>query len=147
MSEDSNDKLQVRLTRAALERLIGGDKELELLIGKQALAAVVGRHLDVVQDAIRNQMELMMGVVDASKFRLSREALANVDSVVAGQVNNQVKQYLLSRNGDIAVMVKAEIDRQMPEAVKYCVERAINAMADTMIKKAKEAAALPPTHA
>lgn len=144
MSEIPLDKLKLTLTRAALERLIGGEREMELFLTDAAVRQVVSKRLEAVKQevrkAIENEIAIVFGHNEPSyrgpQFVLSPTVRQAINSNVVESVKERVKEYVQADASDLSKM----IDEQIKGAVEMFVSGIINTKVRESLNKAVDAA-------
>lgn len=127
-AEPPNEKIQLRLTRSALERLIAGEPQLEVLLSHAAVKEVLNDHLTNVKKMIDLAAEEAMGRYDAGakKFHLSGPVNRAVSEWAQKLVETQVGNYLRNQAAEIRQSVDEATAKQLAPAVTQAVEAAKN---------------------
>lgn len=151
------ENLHVRLTVAALDRLIGGDKEMEMILSNQAVQSVISTRMQSVVERVKKVVEEAIGSSFGKNnrpgqsgswentFAISPPARQAIESFVNVEVECKVKEYLNSPK------FKEVIDRRITDSIEResvkVVEEAVKAQVEETMKKvieaAKEAVNLP----
>lgn len=144
--------LKITLTRAALDRLIGGDKEMELILTHAAVQQVISDHLAVVkqhtESAIKSMIEESIGgfqrLWDSGKYVdrfvvgsvLSAAISEQIKYIIDANVHNFLQEKLV-RSGKIRSMVTDLIDEKTDMWIKQEVERSIRKRIDAAVDAIK----------
>lgn len=133
MSDDRNPNqaLKVTLTRAALERLIGDDAQMQVVLTKAAVREVVDRHMQTVTDAVESAIKEMLrsaigevvekwsGGSRTSVLQLSDIAKSAINATIKPSIDACITSYL----NDQAESIKAYADSAVDKAAKSRIER------------------------
>ncbi len=122
LNNQTEEKLQLRLTRAALERLIGNDYQMEVIMSHAAVKQVIDRHL--------GPLSLAISEFANSVPKVTTEVAAMISTVV----KQEVARILREDNQALLHMVQDEVQSQIEPAVKTAVADARR----LLIKKLQE---------
>lgn len=116
MSDPLVTKIQLKLTRPALERLIGDDAELETIIGHQAINTIIDRHVPKLLERIGERVKAGLDLQGGSQLNVLLHEKIRV--VIATEVGN----YLRCNDVAVRAMIREEVEKHLPEHVKYATQ-------------------------
>lgn len=147
------EQLKMVLTRSALERLIGNEPQLEVLLTHSAVRQVISKRFSALQEhvdratdvAIKNAFGSFVKTPAVSyrspakeEFVLSGAAKKAVDAYVADAVKEQMQQYMSDPgflatvsvliNETLNTQVVSEINQQAEKRIREVVAKASDAV-------------------
>lgn len=124
---DEPTKVQVKLSRAALERLIGDDVQLEMALGHQAVNAMMQRYGDKLLETL--EKHIAAGVDLQGSHVRNVELNNHIRRVIQGEVGN----YLRCHDSQIKLMISQAIGEQLPGIIESAVKSALQKAADRVV--------------
>ena len=118
----SDIKIQIKLNRPALERLIGDDKDLELVFSKQALQEIINNHMDIVEKQVKDRLE----------NGFSPELNLQLNKRIEGLVECKVGNYLRIYESKLTKMIYEEVNKQLPNILKNKIDRILKGKLEQM---------------
>lgn len=140
---DPSDMLKITLSRAALERLIGNDPHMEMLLSHNAVKTVIDRHLDllvtkvvdqlnrVTEPVLDNAVKNIIGVVSR---KANTDVYAPAEHMILA-IRNVIEPYVHKRLQEIVSERMESIDTRITEIAEHYASNVID-------KKIKEAMAM-----
>jgi hypothetical protein len=136
------DVLKIQLNVPALERLIGGEREMEMILSQVAVDTVVSKRMEIVQKYVteavkRASDEILIRVVDENRYVpdyvLSDKLKDVLNKLVKKETETLVSSYIETNREAIYqiirnVIAKEEIDKsikwQAKEVLKEMIDKA-----------------------
>lgn len=124
MSEEV-EKLELRLTRSALERLLNNDKALEMVLTHAAVAEVLGRFQGALQKATQKAAKEAFGTLKDGRLHLSTTAGQAVMDYIAPMVREAIRAHLRENNAEIRELIQSTVAEELPDRVRSGVRNAM----------------------
>jgi len=124
LKEFGTTKVQIKLSRAAIERLIGDDATLETVIGHQAIQTIMERHGERLLQQVTKQL------ADGLDLKGHYIAGTILGDKVREVIRTEVGNYLRCEATVVQKMVREEVDRQLPDLLRTQVKAALKKAAE-----------------
>lgn len=133
------DIVKMVLNRAALDRLIGGDREMELIMTHAAVRKVIEDHLEIVRNLLRDNLRRViadqLGVQSGSQFVASSQLTLAMDRYMRSICCRIASQYCQEQRARII----EETENQMKKQLAALIEEQIKKVVQTQLKALVEA--------
>lgn len=137
MAENAHEErtctVQFKLTQAALERLVGKDPALEVILGHQVVENLIQKNADL---ALSKLDEAISQGFDSRGFRILPGVL---EDALKSKVRSLVDEYLRLPlyGGMVRSLVEEQLKEQLPGVVKSAVRDALKKATDSVMKELK----------
>lgn len=151
---DFHPALKVQLTRPALERLIGTDATMEMLLSDAAVKEVIQRHLKKalatvdthIEKYVQESLSASFGKVVAAwggKAAFAPAAAVNLelDKLIKPMVNKYVEQHVINNTKNIHNMIRDVVDSSLERLITTEVIKRVQGI---IMAAAGEAIQMPP---
>jgi predicted RNA-binding protein (virulence factor B family) len=125
MSEET--KIQIKLSRPALERLLGDDVSLETVVSHQVIENIVERYGQKLADRVSER------VAQGLDLEGSHVAYGVLNEKIRTIIATEVGNYLRCGNTEIRTMVQQEVEKQLPVVLKSAVSDALKKAAQKVL--------------
>jgi hypothetical protein len=118
-------RVQLKFTRAALEKLFSEHVELETIIGHQAVKTIVERFGNQILDRVTS--------IDAGP-RIQAYVRQFLTNELRPMVEGEVRAYIRSHTDEINGMIVEEVARQVPITIETAVRTALQSAAERVLR-------------
>lgn len=137
MNNSEQPAMRITLDRSALERLIGNDANIELLLSKNAVQTLIGRYEHVIRDKIDQMAKQVTGealqeAIAAKLGRLEKQARGTVEHFVPSTfLQDSINRVL----GPIIDQKLREIVAEQMQHIEEIINRVASAYGKSEIQK------------
>lgn len=126
-------KLQMKLTKAALERLLTEDVEIETIIGHQAIETIIEYHSNRIKSRIHDRIKegLDLDGNSVAFVELNRR----IKDIITVEVGNYVRNNESVLRAMIVAETTKQVEEQLPSKIKQAVTNAMNRVTEALGKQ------------
>jgi hypothetical protein len=126
------EKLQLKLNRAALERLLDGDEEMEVLMSHAAVQQILDNHAEVINRAIQKRVNRLF---ESNNWGLHAAVRSESRDIITQTIKTEVGNYLRCNAPLIRGLIMEQVDAQLPKEIKNAVAARMKTISQRVLKE------------